>query len=118
MQTLFDQLKSIRRTLIISIVGLSLWGLLSVGYVQAAPAGYQENEIGSIQTTERYDQIQSEAGGINGFDDTDPRRNTAKAEAKAQKLSDVAKRRQAQADEPLDTAKEVLNNLKDDLLGD
>lgn len=118
MQTLFNKFRGVRRTLIVSIIGFSLWGLLSVGSAQAASTGYQENEIGSIQATERYDQIQSEAGGINGFDDTDPRRNTTRAEAKAQKLSDVAKRRQAQADEPLDTAKEVLSNLKDDLLSD
>ncbi|MEL6855969.1 MAG: hypothetical protein AAFO83_12800, partial [Cyanobacteria bacterium J06607_13] len=64
------------------------------------------------QSTERYDQIQSEKGGMNNFDAVDPRRNTTTAEAKARELSDVAERRNKRASDPLEPAREAIDELQ------
>ena len=103
-------LNSLKKAVIAGLVGLSLWGLVAPMQTAIAADMYK-NERGQMQTTERYDQIQSETGGMNNFDAVDPRRNAN--EAKAQALSDVAKRRKAQASDPLEPAREAIGNLKD-----
>ena len=123
MNTTFSQTKnqtkgwmsSLRRFLIVGLVSFSLWGATLVAPAHAATADdYTTNERGSIQSTELYDQIQPEAGGMNGFDDADPRRNTRRAEAKAKTLVDSATRRNIEnADsDPLEPVREAVDNLK------
>jgi len=113
MNTLLESLlKGFKRVLAIGLVSLSLWSIATPA--QAADANdYYKNERGSIQGTERYDKIQSEKGGMNNFDAVDPRRNTTEADVKAQELKDVAKRSNALADDPLEPAREAVDNLKD-----
>lgn len=117
MKKLFNNLlKGFKQVLVIGLVSLSLWTISTPAH--AADANdYYKNERGSIQGTERYDKIQPEQGGMNGFDAVDPRRNTARVEAKAQELSDVAKRRKAQANDPLEPAREAIDDLKDKVAG-
>lgn len=96
-------------------------GLVSICLVslsapaQAADIDYSKTSEGAIQSTERYDNIQSQKGGMNGFDAADPRRNIGEAKAKAQELSDVAKRRQLQADDPLEPVREAVDSIKDQI---
>ncbi len=97
-----------RRLVSAGLLAVVLWGL-SVPAAQAVP--YEKNDDGRIQTTERYDQIQQERGGMNNFDAVDPRFDAN--EDKAQILSDTAKRRAMQADDPLETAREAIGDLKD-----
>lgn len=106
-------LNSLKKTVIAGLVSLSLWSFAAPA--QAASAEMYTNERGEMQTTERYDKIQSESGGMNNFDAVDPRRNAN--EAKAQKLSDVAKRRKAQASDPLEPAREAVDDLTDKVTG-
>lgn len=122
MNTTFSQTKnwagSFRRFFIVSLVSFSLWGATLVAPAHAASANdYTTNERGGIQSTELYDQIQPEVGGMNGFDDADPRRDTRKAEAKAQTLVDSATRRNienADAD-PLEPVREAVDNIKENV---
>lgn len=104
----FDTIKLAAVAVIASICFVSLGAS-----AQAADIDYSKNSEGAIQSTERYDNIQSKQGGMNGFDAVDPRRNTNEASIKAQILSDVAKRRQVQADDPLEPVREVVDNVKD-----
>ncbi len=110
---------NLRRILIVGIIGLSLWGTTLVAPAHAADANdYYSNERGSLQTTERYDQIQNKKGGMNNFDAVDPRRDTN--EAKAKKLIDTAKRRKAQASDPqasdpLEPAREAIDDIKNSI---
>ncbi len=120
MNTIFSQSKnwanSLRRCFIVGLVTFSLWGATLVAPAHAASADdYTTNDRGSIQSTELYDQIQPEAGGMNGFDDVDPRRNTREAEAKAQTLIDTAKRRNAKASDPLEPVREAVGNAKENV---
>lgn len=100
-----------RLSAIAVIVGISLMGLNLPA--QAADIDYSKNSKGAIQSTERYDNIRSKSGGMNGFDAADPRRNIDEASAKAQELSDVARRRQLEADDPLETVREAVGSIKD-----
>ena len=111
-QSLFQLKAASKKIVIVSILGLSLWSL----GMPAHAVPYQEGERG-IQSTELYDQIQEEKGGMNNFDDADPRRNTSRADAKAQKLSDAAARRKATASDPLETAREAISDLTDEIVG-
>jgi len=105
------QLKSAgKKIVVVGMLGLSLWSL-------AAPANavpYQEGDRG-IQSTELYDQIQEEKGGMNNFDAVDPRRDTTRADAKAQKLSDVATRRKAAAADPLEPVRDAVGDIKNNI---
>ncbi len=106
----------LKRSLMVGLISLGLWTASVGSPAYAADANdYYSNERGSIQNTERYDQIQPNAGGMNGFDDADPRRNTRAAEAKAKTLKDSAVRRQLQTDGPLERAGEEINNVKNGL---
>ncbi|MEL6469768.1 MAG: hypothetical protein AAFQ74_08575 [Cyanobacteria bacterium J06623_4] len=112
MNTLFSFLRAFGRKIaikiaIVGLIGFSLWNLSAPAY--AVP--YQKGDRG-IQSTERYDQIQSEKGGMNNFDAVDPRRNTTAAEAKARELSDVAERRNNRASDPLEPAREAVDELQ------
>ncbi|MEL6161199.1 MAG: hypothetical protein AAFR18_18475 [Cyanobacteria bacterium J06627_32] len=91
----------------VGLVSFSLWSLSAPSY--AVP--YQEGDRG-IQSTERYEQIQPEKGGVNNFDAVDPRRNTKQSEAKARELSNVAERRSKQASDPLEPAREAVDQLQ------
>ncbi len=113
-------LNRLKRVFIAGLVSLGLSAsLLSFGAPAfAADANdYYGNERGSIQGTERYDQIQPEQGGMNNFDAVDPRRDTKAVEARSQELIDTAKRRKAQADDPLEPAREAIGDLKDKIVG-
>ena len=106
----------LKRTLMVGLISLGLWTASVASPAYAADANdYYGNERGSIQNTERYDQIQPDAGGMNGFDDADPRRDTSAAKAKAKTLKDSAVRRQLQTGGPLETAGEEINNVKNGL---
>ena len=103
-------LNGMKKALIACLVSLSLWSFAAP--VQAADANdMYKNERGELQTTERYEKIQPETGGMNNFDDVDPRRDAN--EAKAQTLIDTAKRRKAQANDPLEPAREAVDSIKD-----
>ncbi|MGB3297011.1 MAG: hypothetical protein WBA76_01985 [Phormidesmis sp.] len=105
---------NLRRTFIVGLVTLSLVGTTLVAPAHAADADdYYTNERGGIQTTERYDQIQPDAGGMNGFDDVDPRRNTREAEGKAKVLIDSSKRRNLESADPLEGVREAVDNIKE-----
>jgi len=102
------------------LAAIGLVGICSIALsapAQAADIDYSKTSEGAIQSTERYDSIQSEQGGMNGFDAADPRRNIGEASAKAQELSDVAKRRQLQADDPLEPVREAVDSIKDSITG-
>lgn len=94
------------------LIGLSLMGMSAPA--QAADVDYTRNAEGGIQSTERYDSIQSEKNGMNNFDAVDPRRNTNRADAKAQALKDGAERRTAElrAKDPLEPVREAVDNVK------
>lgn len=83
----------------------------------AAPAyaadNYIENERGTLQSYERYDEVKPEVGGINRYTDTDPRRDTTAADAKAQALGDQAERSKRMADDPLEPTRKTLSNAGD-----
>ena len=127
MNIIFSQIKTfssriaqsqtiLKRSLMVGLISLGLWTASVGSPAYAADANdYYSNERGSIQNTERYDQIQPNKGGMNGFDDADPRRDTSAAEAKAKTLKDSAVRRQLQTGGPLETAGEELSNVKNGL---
>ncbi len=103
-----------------SLVIASLAGVFLIGMstpAQAADVDYSKNSQGGIQSTERYDKIQSESGGMNNFDAMDPRRSTAETSAKAQTLSDVAKRRKLEASDPFEPVREVAEDVKNKVTG-
>ena len=95
---------------IASLVGVFLIG--TGAPAQAADIDYSKTSQGGIQSTERYDNIRSKSGGMNNFDAADPRRNIDEASAKAQELSDVAKRRQMEASDPFEPVREVAEDVK------
>lgn len=107
--TIRQQQQSIKRIVGACLLTLTLWGIGAPAH--AVP--YEKNEAGRVQTTERYDQIQTEKDGMNNFDAADPRRDTTAAEAKAQTLKDTAERRKAQAEDPLEPAREAIKDLVD-----
>lgn len=127
MNIIFSQMKAIsdrltqsqcalKRTLIVGLVSLGLWAASVSTPAYAADANdYYSNERGSVQNTERYDQIQPDSGGMNGFDDTDPRRNTQAAEAKAQTLRNRSERMLDETADPLENAREAISNIKSEL---
>ncbi len=100
-----------QRLLAAVLVGVSLWSVSAPA--QAASADdYYGNERGSIQSTERYEKIQSETGDFNNFEDVDPRRNTKAAETKARTLIDSAERNNRSSSDPLESAREAIGNAK------
>ena len=111
MIAIFNRMKALKGLLIASFIAISLWAVASPAYA----ADMYDNERGQKQTTERYDKIQSEKGGMNNFDAVDPRRDAN--EAKAQTLKDTAERRKAQASDPLEPAREAISDLKDSVAG-
>lgn len=101
-----------------AVAGLVSFCLMGLSLpAQAADIDYSKTSEGAIQSTERYDSIQSEKGGMNGFDAADPRRNNGEARAKAQELSDVAKRRSLEANDPLEPVREAIDSIKDNIAG-
>ncbi len=127
MNIIFSQIKTfsnriaqsrtiLKRSLMVGLISLGLWTASVGSPAYAADANdYYGNERGSIQNTERYDQIQPDAGGMNGFDDADPRRNTRAAEAKAKALKDTAVRTNLKTGGPLETAGKEINNATNGL---
>ena len=111
MIAIFNRMKALKGLLIAGFIAISLWAVASPAYA----ADMYDNERGQKQTTERYDKIQSEKGGMNNFDAVDPRRDAN--EAKAQTLKDTAERRKAQASDPLEPAREAISDLKDSVAG-
>jgi hypothetical protein len=128
-QSVLNQANSFRRVLIIALVSFSLWGMAVVTPAHASGAAhdgieragdgieYYKNDRGTLQTTERYNQIQPETGGMNKFDDVDPRMDTRESDAKARAMSDAASRRSAQASDPLESARKTIRSAKDNLSG-
>jgi hypothetical protein len=123
MNTVLTRANSLRRILILAFVSLLVWGMTFVAPVHAADGvergsdgiDYYKNDRGTIQSTERYDQIQPKTGGMNNFNDVDPRQDTKRATAKAKTLTDTANRRKAQASDPLEPARKTIKNAKDNL---
>lgn len=111
MIAILNRARALKGLLVASFIAVSLWAAATPAYA----ANMYENERGQKQTTERYDKIQSEKGGMNNFDAVDPRRD-ANAD-KAQTLIDTAKRRKAQASDPLEPAREAIGDLKDNITG-
>lgn len=111
MIAILNRARALKGLLVASFIAVSLWASATPAYA----ANMYENERGQKQTTERYDKIQSEKGGMNNFDAVDPRRD-ANAD-KAQTLIDTAKRRKAQASDPLEPAREAIGDLKDNITG-
>ncbi len=89
--------------------------LLWAGITAPAHAAdnYMKNERGTLQSYERYDEVKPEVGGINRYTDTDPRRDTTAADAKARALSDQAERSKRMADDPFEPTRETLSNTGD-----
>ena len=98
-----------KRTVAVGMLVFLLWNLAA----PAQAAEYRTNERGNIQSTDVYQPMQEKQGGMNNYSDTDPRRNTAQAEAKAKKLSDTAERRKMQASDPLEPARETIDQATD-----
>ncbi|EDX86072.1 hypothetical protein S7335_3775 [Synechococcus sp. PCC 7335] len=92
------------------LVGLCLMSISAPAF--AADVDYSKNSEGGIQSTERYDNIQSEKGGMNNYEAVDPRRNTN--DAKAQALKDSAKRRTAElrSEDTLESVREAVDDVK------
>ena len=105
-----------KKAAIAGLVSILLWGVSAPAYAANAN-DYYTNERGSVQSTERYDQIQAEQGGMNNFDDVDPRRNTKEATAKAKALSDNAERNISRSSDvdPLESVREAVDNAGDKL---
>ena len=111
MIAIFNRLKALKGLLVAGFVIVSLWTMATPAHA----ADMYGNERGQKQTTERYDKIQSEEGGMNNFNDVDPRRDAN--EAKAQTLIDTANRRKTQTSDPLEPAREAVGDLKEEVAG-
>ena len=111
MIAILNRAKALKGLLVAGFIAVSLWAMSAPAYA----ADMYDNDRGQKQTTERYDKIQSEKGGMNNFDAVDPRRDANAT--KAQTLKDVAERRKAQASDPLEPAREAIGDLKDNLAG-
>jgi hypothetical protein len=136
-QGILNRANSFRRVFVIALVSLCVWGMTFVALAHADPAHanssardgrdgteragdgieYYKNDRSTLQTTERYNQIQPETGGMNNFDDVDPRMDTRESDAKARAMSDAASRRSAQAADPLESARKTIKSAKDNLSG-
>lgn len=115
MKTIFRaSLRALKGILLVGLVSFSLWNL-GLGSAVAADTTDYLDDPNTSQSIELYEDIQPKVGGMNDFEDTDPRRNTQQAEAKAQALSDTAKRRQMQASDSLEPVREVFGGAKDEL---
>lgn len=111
MIAIFNRAKALKGLLVAGFIAVSLWATAAPAYA----VEMYDNELGQKQTTERYERIQPKKGGMNNFDDVDPRRDTNAA--KAQTLLDTAKRRNAQASDPLENAREAIGDIKDNITG-
>ncbi|NEP15301.1 MAG: hypothetical protein F6J97_00095 [Leptolyngbya sp. SIO4C1] len=108
-------MKTIFKRAIAALLSFSLcFGVATAAYA-ASTDGYYENDRGTLQSYERYDQIQPEVDGINRYNDTDPRRDTTRVEARAQELIDDAERADTRVNsrDPLETTRDTLSNLAD-----
>jgi hypothetical protein len=106
--------RALKRVLLLALVSLSLWAASTTAYAADAD-DYYTNDRGGLQSTELYDKIQPETGEYNNFDDVDPRQDTRRADAKARREIDEAKRRNAEATDPLDNTREAISDLKGNL---
>lgn len=111
MIAIFNRAKALKSFLVAGFVAISLWAMTAPAYA----LDMYDNEIGQKQTTERYDKIQSEKGGMNNFDDVDPRRDTNAAKAKT--LIDTARRRNVESPGALESAREAISDIKDNITG-
>ncbi len=115
MKTIFRaSLRALKGILLVGLVSFSLWNLGLSPAVAADTTDYLDDPNTS-QSIELYEDIQPKTDGMNDFEDTDPRRNTQQVEAKAQALSDTAKRRQMQASDPFEPMREALGDAKAEL---
>ena len=110
MKTLLNA-NSIRRA-IAGLIGLCLCVGLVLGWAGTAQAagGYQKNDRGQIQNYEPYDTVQPKVGGMNRYEDTDPRRDTSAAESRIRDLDRKSTSQQA-SPQPLESAGKSLKNL-------
>ncbi len=111
MIAIFNRAKALKSLLVAGFVAISLWAMTAPAYA----VDMYDNEVGGKQTTERYDKIQSEKGGMNNFDDVDPRRDTNAAKAKT--LIDTARRRNVESPSALESAREAISDIKDNITG-
>lgn len=109
MKTLLTSLQTtIKRVAIVGVLGLTLW-LGTGSFAMATPRDYHTNVTGA-EGTARVDKDQKEVDGMYNYNDTDPRRDTARADAKAKELLDSSKRIQQQTDGPVDAVKSALSD--------
>jgi ElaB/YqjD/DUF883 family membrane-anchored ribosome-binding protein len=77
----------------------------------SSPYRQDTNNVPAGQITEFYDAIQPVEGGMNNFSDVDPRQNTSKADAKAEKLiKNASHPEKNKFKNPLDAVNTELNN--------
>jgi ElaB/YqjD/DUF883 family membrane-anchored ribosome-binding protein len=77
----------------------------------SSPYRQDTNNVPAGQVTEFYDSIQPVEGGMNNYSDVDPRQNTSKADAKAEKLVKGASHSDAKnINNPVDAVKKELDN--------
>ena len=76
----------------------------------SSPYRKDTNNVPAGQVTEFYDSIQPVEGGMNNYSDVDPRQNTSKVDAKAEKLIKGASHSEAKnVDNPVDAVKKELD---------
>ncbi len=115
MKTFFSaSLQALKGILLVSLVSFSLWGFGLSPAVAADTTDYL-NDPDTSQSIELYDAIQPKKDSMNNFEDTDPRRNTRQAEAKARVLSDTAERKQTQDGDPFEQVQKALGDAKAEL---
>ena len=107
-------LRALKGILLVGLVSFSLWSLGLSPAVAADTTDYL-NDPDTSQSIERYEAIQPKKDGMNNFEDTDPRRNTRQAEAKAKALKDTAKRVKMQDSESFESVKAAIGDAKADL---
>jgi ElaB/YqjD/DUF883 family membrane-anchored ribosome-binding protein len=76
----------------------------------SSPYRKDTNNVPAGQVTEFYDSIQPVEGGMNNYSDVDPRQNTSKADAKAEKLVKGASHSEKKSvNSPVDAVKKELD---------
>ena len=110
MKTLLVSLQTvIKRVTIVSVLGLTLWLGTGNAALASTPRDYHTNVTGA-EGTARVDKDQKEVDGMYNYNDTDPRRDTPRADAKAKELLDNSKRIRQQTDGPVDAVKSALSD--------
>lgn len=113
MKTVLKSLKSaLTHLTVVGVLGLTLWmgsGLNSTA-LAANVRDYHTNVTGAEESAGRMDKDQEKVGGMNNYKDTDPRRDTAKTDAKSKALLDNSRVIRNQTDGPIDAVQSALED--------